>query len=83
MYVHLGGNCIIKSEKIIGIFNLKGQNELFKVLKKKDSLPIETEDLTKDGDCYSCILTEEKVYLSAISTATLKKRAEESFLTEE
>ena len=36
-------------------------------------------DLSENGEYSSCILTDDKIYLSGISALTLKKRAEDDF----
>lgn len=39
----------------------------------------EVIDLSENGEYSSCILTDDKIYLSGISALTLKKRAEDDF----
>lgn len=83
MYIHLGGNVVIRTDQIVGIFDLdtatiaKNTREtLAKAEKNGDVFPV-TADLPK-----SFILVEDyeresgqKIYLSHLSSATLLKRA--------
>lgn len=80
MYVHLGANCLINSEEIIGIFNLKEHKNLYKSFQKNYQGEYEVRDLTENEDYYSCILTDKVIYLSTISAMTLKKRTEAGLL---
>ena len=81
MYVHLGANCIIRSDSIIAIFNLKEQNDFYKTFAANYQKHYEVVKLAENEDFYSCILTDDKIYLSAISALTIKKRAEDGFFT--
>ena len=74
---------MVKNSEIIAIFNLRDpQSEIYKdyVEKYKDRYKI--VDLSEGEGCSSCILTEDTIYLSAISSLTLKKRVEEDFLAD-
>ena len=75
MYVHLGGNCLIRSEEMIAILNSKGNREHYPQLRGAGGKPLEVVDLTHGGRHDSCILTDDTMYLSAISALTIKKRA--------
>lgn len=76
MYLHLGADCMIKNTDIIAIFNIRDQQSeiydnyisVYKII-----------DLSENGECSSCILTTDTLYLSGISALTLKRRAEEDF----
>ena len=84
MYLHLGSDCMVKNSEIIAIFNLRNvQSNIYEeyVLQHKDMYEI--IDLSESvEDRSSCILTKDKIYLSAISAMTLKKRVEEDFMAE-
>ncbi|MBR2139857.1 MAG: DUF370 domain-containing protein [Phascolarctobacterium sp.] len=74
---------MVKNSEIIAIFNLRDpQSEIYKdyVEKYKDRYKI--VDLSEGEGCSSCILTEDTIYLSAISSLTLKRRVEEDFLAD-
>ena len=47
--------------------------------KQCDNHKYEVIDLSENGEYSSCILTDDKIYLSGISALTLKKRAEDDF----
>ena len=82
MYIHLGQETVIKSNEIIGIFDLENttvskntRSFLAKAEKRKEVINV-TYELPK-----SFILTsnkrkkENKVYISQISSSTLYKRS--------
>ena len=83
MYLHLGSDCMVKNSEIIAIFNLRDpQSEIYKDYVEKYRDRYKIVDLSEGEGCYSCILTEDTIYLSAISALTLKKRVEEDFLAD-
>ncbi len=79
MYLHICKNMIIKTENIIGIFDInsiketKEFQELFFQLKERNQLIDISESMQK-----SFILIKEnqenKAYISNVSVATLEKR---------
>lgn len=80
MYLHLGQDTIIREKDIIGIFDLdnttvsKKTREFLNKAEKDGKVTTVTMDLPKSfvvcaGE------REEKVYLSQLSPATLKKRS--------
>jgi hypothetical protein len=76
MFLHLGSDRVIPLKNIIAITDMKivksGINQNFIQLKRDEKV---VEDIS-EGNGKSFIITDKKVYLSAISTLTLKKRAE-------
>lgn len=80
MYVHLGGGCLIRATEIIGIFPVKNNTELYTGLNNKKGRYYETEDLSDNGIIDSIVLTENKMYLSAISSSTLQKRVNQNLI---
>ncbi|HEX7713251.1 MAG TPA: extracellular matrix/biofilm biosynthesis regulator RemA family protein [Bacillota bacterium] len=80
MFIHLGGDTLISSKDIIAIISVENVSDADcrKVfLKGQDQKEIKRID---SENCKSIIITDKKIYLSPISTLTLKKRAE--FLNE-
>lgn len=76
MYLYLGGDIVLKSDKIIGIFdmdtstvNKATRDYLSKAEKEKRTVYVNYE-LPK-----SFIVTEEKIYVCPLNTATLLKRS--------
>ena len=78
MYLHIGTDVIIKSDEIIGIFDLdtasvsKRTRDYLKEAEDNKRVFTVTNDLPK-----SFIVMQDKnpeVYLTQVSTATLKKR---------
>ena len=80
MYVHLEGGCLIRAAEIIGIFSAKDNKEFYKALKNKDGNYYEAEDLSEGGVVDSIVLSNEKIYLSAISVSTLQKRINQNLI---
>ncbi|HIY33643.1 MAG TPA: DUF370 domain-containing protein [Candidatus Eubacterium faecigallinarum] len=76
MYLYLGGDIVLKSDKIIGIFdmdtstvNKATRDYLSKAEKEKRTVYVNYE-LPK-----SFIVTEDKIYVCPLNTATLLKRS--------
>ena len=64
MYLHLGADCMIKNTDIIAIFNIRDQqSEIYDnyISVNKDKYKI--IDLSENGECSSCILTTDTLYL--------------------
>ena len=80
MYVHLGGDCLIRTAEIIGIFSAKDNKELYKALKNNVGKYYETEDLSEGGVVDSIVLSQEKIFLSAVSVLTLQKRINQNLI---
>lgn len=75
MFIHIGGDTMVKLDEIIGIFDIRLQKEpsthkLFERLQSESQM-----DGVGGAGAKSFVLTEKKAYLSPISSATLKKRA--------
>lgn len=81
MFLHLGQDTVIKTDEIIGIFDLdtstvsKPTRDYLSVMQKRDKVITVGYELPK-----TFILTQEKkskekfIYISPISSATLLKR---------
>ena len=81
MFIHIGGDVVIKSEYIVGIMEIENTStsKITKDYFRKNGkrvINVSTEDLPR-----SFIITKEKkeskIYISPISTATLYKRCKE------
>ena len=81
MYLHLGNNIVVKTGDIVGVFDIdycsvgKRTRDFLRAAQTSGSVVNVTGDLPKtfvvcreDG--------KDKVYISGISPATLRKRAE-------
>lgn len=81
MFLHLGADTVVPLRDVIAITDIKsvrsGVNEEFLRVMHEEKL---IEDIS-EGNAKSFIVTDQKVFLSAISAATLKKRAQ--FLDED
>lgn len=76
MYIHIGGEYTISARYIIGIFdfdsltyNPTDKSNFIRITEKKDLVEMVSPDIPR-----SVIVTLEKVYISPISTATLRQR---------
>lgn len=77
MYLHIGNDNLINQNDIIAIFSVKDKkSSLYKklVLDRNEKLNYKESSTNRIA---SYILTNDKIYLSNISVATLKKRLKE------
>lgn len=78
MYLHLGDDTVITDENIIGIFDMdtstvnKATRDYLSKNEKDKKIVYVNFDLPK-----SFVVTDDKIYVSPINTATLNKRASE------
>lgn len=80
MYLHLGSDCMVRNSEIIAIFNLRhAQSSVYKDYVRSCGVKYRVVDVCQSEDYASCVLTDSAVYLSPISSLTLKKRLEEGF----
>jgi len=82
MYLHLGADFMVKNSDIIAIFDMRSEEstiaeEYINPYKERYKII----DASGGEECSSCILTEDTLYLSSISSLTLKKRACEGFFS--
>lgn len=76
MYIHLGGDKVIRSRELIAIFDIS--NDKPSKLPKTFLTHAEQERIVEkigDEDPKSLIVTESKLFYSPISASTLKKRS--------
>ena len=75
MFLHLGADTVIPLRDVIAITDIKtvrsGINDDFLRVMKEENM---IDDIS-DGNAKSFVVTEKLEFLSAISAATLKKRA--------
>jgi hypothetical protein len=76
MYVHIGGDYTISDRLILGIFDLDQTTEnsedtvnYLNAAEKRDLIEVVSPELPR-----SFIVTLERVYVSPVSVATLRKR---------
>ena len=83
MYLHLGADCTVKSSEIIAIFDLRHpQSTVYVDYIKNNKCKYKIVDASCGEERSSCVLTDNTMYLSAISSITLKKRASAGFTSE-
>jgi len=76
MYIHLGGEKIIRTSQLIAIFDIsiEQSSKISKhfVVQAQKNRKVET---IGEEDPKSIVVAEDRVYYSPISSSTLKKRA--------
>ena len=76
MYIHLGGEKIIRTSQVVAIFDIsiEHSSKLSRqfVAQAQKNRGVET---IGEEEPKSIVLTEDRVYFSPISSSTLKKRA--------
>lgn len=76
MYLYLGGETAIKSDKIIGIFDMdtstvnKATRDYLNLAEKNKKIVYVNYDLPK-----SFVVTNDKIFVCPLNTSTLYKRA--------
>lgn len=76
MYLYLGGDTVIKSENIIGIFDMdtstvnKASRDYLSKAEKEKRIVYVNYELPK-----SFVVCEDKIYICPLNTATLLKRS--------
>lgn len=76
MFLHLGENTVINDDEIIGIFDMdtstvnKATRTYLSLAEKGGKVEYVNFDLPK-----SFVVTDKKVYISPVNTATLNKRS--------
>lgn len=85
MYVHIGKDNIIKTEKIIAIINLEKMLEYKKLdeILKQYKIEENTINISKDSNKSLIIIKEDNIvkgYISNISSTTLSKRIEKEII---
>ncbi|GGA06723.1 hypothetical protein GCM10008018_60770 [Paenibacillus marchantiophytorum] len=76
MFIHLGGEKIIRASELIAIFDISIEKSS-KISKQFIQQAVKDKKTEKIGEeeCKSLVVTKGKVYYSPISSTTLKKRA--------
>ena len=79
MFIHLGGDTVVSKEEVIAILNMQLVNKSeinreFMELAEDDGF---ISNIAESSAPKSFIITTKKVYLSPISSTTLKKRSYE------
>ena len=81
MFIHLGGEKIIRASELIAIFDIsmektsKISKQFIQPSRKRKKIEIIGEE-----DSKSLVVTNNKVYYSPISSTTLKKRAHQLWM---
>lgn len=76
MFIHLGGEKIIRASELVGIFDLSIEKSS-RISKQfvQSAVKDKRFEIIGEEESKSLVLTRTKVYYSPISSMTLKKRA--------
>ncbi len=79
MFLHLGGDVVVPKEEVIAIF---GTHQTKKSEINREFMEMAQNDgfispITDRATAKSVVITTKKIYLSPISSITLKKRSDE------
>ncbi|WJH36231.1 DUF370 domain-containing protein [Paenibacillus aurantius] len=82
MFIHLGGDKIIRAAELVAIFDLSIEKNS-KISKQFVSEAAKEKNIETIGEeeSKSIVVTVGKVYYSPISSTTLKKRANQLWMT--
>jgi len=75
MYIHLGGEKVVRSSQIVAIFDISVEqsSKLSKQFTQQAQNDYKAESIGEELP-KSVVVTEDRVYYSPISTSTLKKK---------
>lgn len=76
MFLHLGGDTVVLTSELVAIINL--ENAMTSASTREFMKVVEEEGFVRDlssGQAKSCVVTDRNIYLSPISSTTLRKRA--------
>jgi len=76
MFIHLGGDTLLLSKKIVSIINIEEPMNLNVREYLEQAIKLGKIKKTNFKEYKSLVITKDKLYLSPISSLTLKKRAD-------
>ncbi|MBT9175826.1 MAG: hypothetical protein DDT20_00126 [Firmicutes bacterium] len=83
MYLYIGGNVVLPCRRVIAVFDaLSTEQQVTREFLRTYREEGFTVSTTEGGPVKSLVLTQEKLYLSSIACATLRRRWG-SFLADE
>lgn len=74
MYIHLGGETVIRSRELVAILDLSGEKSEDAASFFADESQLNAVQKIGEEESKSLVVTTTGYYLSPVSTATLKKR---------
>ena len=77
MYLHIGGEDIVPNKEVIAIIDYEAikKSEASREFLQIAELEGVLEKTMSDDKIKSCIITDQKIYLSSISAGTLLRRS--------
>ena len=76
MFLHLGGNKIVRIKDVVAILNIENQRTGLALQAALKAAADAAAAKDTGEEAKSAVIAGKKVYLSPISSGTLKKRAE-------
>jgi hypothetical protein len=78
MFIHLGGEKIIRASELVAIFDLSIERNS-KISKQfiSEAVKVKKLEVIGEEESKSLVITAGKAYYSPISSTTLKKRAQQ------
>lgn len=78
MFLHLGGEIVVRTKDVIAILNVEKNKAWFRSLPKGVQAKTADHGSPEEQEgIKSLVITDDAVYHSPISSSTLKKRAEQ------
>ncbi len=79
MFIHLGGDVVVSKDEVIAILNtqLMKKTEVNREFMESAENDGFINPITERANAKSVIITTKNIYLSPISSGTLKKRSDE------
>lgn len=78
MFLHLGGEIVVRAKDVIAILNVEKNRSWYRSLPKGVQAKVVDPDSSEAREgIKAVVITDGAVYYSPISSGTLKKRAEQ------
>ncbi|HHU82816.1 MAG TPA: DUF370 domain-containing protein [Firmicutes bacterium] len=74
MFLHVGGNTVVEGKKIIAILNLEKGSCCKNLLNNSQNKQVED---VSEGKPKALVLTDDRIFITPISSLTLSKRAKQ------
>lgn len=82
LYIHIGGDAMVRTDDLVGIFDSRVQQSLITKAFIHKANETESNEILDVDEIKSFVVTKTKIFYSPISSSTLKKRAVSILSTE-